>query len=218
MWTLLLLTAASGATFDPDTQSPLPEQDDLDAHSSVQLLQIGNELQHSSSQPISSFCLGEIDMMGTKLSGKGAHVIDSGSVSEWAGKDGGIQPEDIAGFIEDQEPLIFLTAGVTGTLELADATRTKLLDTGYELIDIAGGNADGISIGKKQFSGDCPAGNLDDSNLSPMASGAFTHILGKVKQRNMVAVLALTGDAMILLNKLHKKHGDFEFTGLISTM
>jgi hypothetical protein len=191
-----------------------------------------NQTQRMGSSPIQSFCWGKINLLGEQFvsddSVKGAIVLERSKTGAWDWYDNavkfgdmmtyhqvGIQRSEIQGFIDAEKPVVFLSAGVLGVLQLSKDARKALVDNQYDVIDLAEGNSDGERIGGDVFRDHCSDGNLSPANLSPKAAAAFSQIAEKVNAKEKVAVRAYTGDALIIFNELHAKHPEVTFVGLL---
>uniref|UniRef100_A0A7S2J310 Uncharacterized protein n=1 Tax=Alexandrium andersonii TaxID=327968 RepID=A0A7S2J310_9DINO len=182
--------------------------------------------------PITDFCWGNISLLGQTIASertvKGAIVLKRSSAGAWDWKQhqeeygdlmayhrAGIQPEEVQPFLQKKQPVIFLTAGVVGVLQLSEAAGAAIADAGYELLDLAEGNAAGEKIGEDAFHRHCRAGSLGLQNLSPIAHGALENIGTKVESGTPLVIRAYTADALILFNELHRQFPSMEFVGLI---
>mmetsp|Transcript_10724 Transcript_10724/g.25234 ORF Transcript_10724/g.25234 Transcript_10724/m.25234 type:complete len:211 (+) Transcript_10724:43-675(+) len=191
-------------------------------------------LRRGPHRPITSFCWGNVTLLGHTIlstgSVKGALVVKKHQTGSWDWRQheldfgtmmnyhhAGIQPEEVQQFIEEQKPVVFLTAGVLGVLELSDAARSTLEGAGYRLLDLAADNKEGKSIGGNVFRDHCTAENLVRANMSPKASQAMGTISKLVKEGTPVALRTYTGDALIMFNELHAQFPAMEFVGLIHT-
>uniref|UniRef100_A0A7S1S1Q6 Uncharacterized protein n=1 Tax=Alexandrium catenella TaxID=2925 RepID=A0A7S1S1Q6_ALECA len=189
-------------------------------------------LGHRQQQLITDFCWGKVTILGQiiKSTGnvKGAILIKKDEVGGWDWSQhevdfgdmmkyhsAGIQPEEVMPFIQARQPVIILTAGVVGVLNLSDGARKAIADASYELLDLAEDNARAEAIGEEVFHAHCKAGSLVLDNLSPRGKEGLRTAIDKVKQGKPLVLRAYTGDALIIANEMHEQFPDLAFSGLL---
>eukprot|EP00415_Alexandrium_ostenfeldii_P000301 UN0301 len=190
--------------------------------------------QQPSPPPISDFCWGDLTLFGKNIkssgSVKGAIVLNRDQTGAWDWKQhevdfgdmmnyhvAGIQPEEVVPLMKARNPLILLTAGVVGVLNLSDLARKAIVDEGYELLDVAKDNAKAKATGADVFHAHCKAGSVGIDNLSQRVLQGLHAVVLNVQLGRPVVVRAYTGDALIIANEMHEQFPHMEFSGLIHT-